>query len=91
MNSVLVCVSLHTRPHALTRASAQAELSIFNGLMVIIEIRTSVREAGSLNDKEKEKRQMNRAWTAVLVALLVAATETLIEVVKRMKKKGEAT
>jgi hypothetical protein len=33
---------------------------------------------------------MNRAWTEVLVALLVAATETLIEVVKRIKKKGEA-
>jgi hypothetical protein len=31
---------------------------------------------------------MNRAWTEVLVALLVAATETLIEVVKRLKKKG---
>jgi hypothetical protein len=32
---------------------------------------------------------MNRAWTEVLVALLVAATETLIEVVKKIKKKGE--
>ena len=31
---------------------------------------------------------MNRAWTEVLVALLVAATETLIEVVKRLRKKG---
>jgi hypothetical protein len=31
---------------------------------------------------------MNRAWTEVLVALLVAATETLIAVVKRLKKKG---
>jgi hypothetical protein len=33
---------------------------------------------------------MNRAWTEVLVAVLVAATETLIEVVKRLKKKGTA-
>jgi hypothetical protein len=32
---------------------------------------------------------MNRAWTEVLVALLVAATETFIEVVKRIKKKGQ--
>ena len=32
---------------------------------------------------------MNRAWTEVLVALLVAAIETLIEVVKRIKKKGQ--
>jgi len=34
---------------------------------------------------------MNRAWTEVLVALLVAATESLIEVVKRSTKKGKAT
>jgi hypothetical protein len=33
---------------------------------------------------------MNRAWTEVLVALLVAATETLIDVVKRLKQKGKA-
>jgi hypothetical protein len=33
---------------------------------------------------------MNRVWTEVLVAVLVAATETLIEVVKRLKKKGTA-
>jgi hypothetical protein len=33
---------------------------------------------------------MNRAWTEVLVALLVAATETLIEVVKKLKNKGGA-
>jgi hypothetical protein len=33
---------------------------------------------------------MNRAWTEVLVALLGAATETLIEVVKKLKKKGSA-
>jgi hypothetical protein len=32
---------------------------------------------------------MNRAWTEVLVALLVAATETLIEVVKKLKQKGK--
>lgn len=31
---------------------------------------------------------MNRVWVDALVALLVAATETLIEVVKRLKKKG---
>jgi hypothetical protein len=34
---------------------------------------------------------MNRAWTEVLVALLVAATETLIEVVKRLNKKKGGT
>lgn len=33
---------------------------------------------------------MNRAWTEVLVALLVAATETLVEVVRRLKSKGAA-
>lgn len=33
---------------------------------------------------------MNRAWTELLVVLLVAATETLIEVVKRLKQKGGA-
>jgi hypothetical protein len=31
---------------------------------------------------------MNRVWADALVALLVAATGTLIEVVKRLKKKG---
>jgi hypothetical protein len=34
---------------------------------------------------------MNRAWIDVMVALLVAATETLVEVVKRLKKKGAST
>jgi len=33
---------------------------------------------------------MNRAWTELLVAFLVAATETILELVKRIKKKGEA-
>jgi hypothetical protein len=32
---------------------------------------------------------MNRAWIDVLVALLVAATETLLEVVKKFKGKGK--
>lgn len=32
----------------------------------------------------------NRAWIDVLVALLVAATETLVEVVKRLKSNGAA-
>jgi hypothetical protein len=32
---------------------------------------------------------MNRAWVDALVVLLVAATESLIEVVKRLKKKGK--
>ncbi len=32
---------------------------------------------------------MNRVWVDALVALLVAATESLIEVVKKIKKKGE--
>jgi hypothetical protein len=31
---------------------------------------------------------MNRVWADALVALLVAATESLVEVVKRLKKKG---
>jgi hypothetical protein len=34
---------------------------------------------------------MNRVWADALVALLVAATETLIEVAKRLKKKGGTT
>jgi hypothetical protein len=33
---------------------------------------------------------MNRAWVDALVVVLVAATETLIEVVKKLKKKGKA-
>ncbi len=31
---------------------------------------------------------MNRVWADALVALLVAATETILELVKRIKKKG---
>jgi hypothetical protein len=37
----------------------------------------------------KEGLSMNRAWTEVLAALLVAATETLLEVVKKLKGKGK--
>ena len=33
---------------------------------------------------------MKRAWSEVLVALLVAATETLLEVVKKLRVKGKA-
>ena len=33
---------------------------------------------------------MNRAWIDVLVALMVAATETLLQVVKKLKAKGKA-
>jgi len=33
---------------------------------------------------------MNRAWIDVLVALMVAATETLLEVAKKLKAKGKA-
>jgi hypothetical protein len=33
---------------------------------------------------------MNRAWIDVLVAVVVAAAESLIEVVKGIKKKGKA-
>jgi hypothetical protein len=32
---------------------------------------------------------MNRAWVDALVVVLVAATETLIGVVKKLKKKGK--
>lgn len=31
---------------------------------------------------------MNRAWVDALVVVLVAATETLIEVVKKLREKG---
>jgi hypothetical protein len=34
---------------------------------------------------------MNRAWAEVLIALLVAATETLFQVVKKLKEKGKPT
>ena len=40
--------------------------------------------------QRREKRQMNRAWIDVLVALMVAATETLLQVVKKLKTKGKA-
>jgi len=33
---------------------------------------------------------MNRAWIDVLVAFLVAAAETLVQVVKKPKGKGKA-
>jgi hypothetical protein len=33
---------------------------------------------------------MNRAWSEVLVAFLVAASETILELIKRIKKKGQA-
>ncbi len=33
---------------------------------------------------------MNRVWADALAALLVAAAETLVEVVKRLKQKGKA-
>jgi hypothetical protein len=39
--------------------------------------------------QRKEVRSMNRAWIDVLVALLVAATETLLQVVKKLKEKGK--
>jgi hypothetical protein len=39
--------------------------------------------------ERKEVRSMNRAWIDVLVALLVAATETLLQVVKKLKEKGK--
>jgi hypothetical protein len=32
---------------------------------------------------------MNRAWAEVLAALLVAATETLVQMVKKLKEKGK--
>jgi hypothetical protein len=32
---------------------------------------------------------MNRVWVDALVAVLIAAAETLIEVVKRPKRKGK--
>ena len=32
---------------------------------------------------------MNKAWTQVLVPLLVAATEAILEVIKVLKKKGK--
>jgi hypothetical protein len=33
---------------------------------------------------------MNKAWTKVLVAFLVAATEAILEVIKILKTKGKA-
>ncbi len=33
---------------------------------------------------------MNKAWTQVLVPLLVAATEAILEVIKILKNKGKA-
>jgi hypothetical protein len=86
---VSVCTSLFARGRTPSTTAAQAALSIFNGPMVIIKNRASERETGFQNEERKECHRMNRAWAEVLVALLVAATETLIEVVKRIKKKGQ--
>lgn len=33
---------------------------------------------------------MNKAWTEVLVSVLIAATEAVLEVIKILKKKGKA-
>jgi|GEM_PF-2554594 len=32
---------------------------------------------------------MNKAWTQVLVPLLVTATEAILEIIKVLKKKGK--
>jgi hypothetical protein len=47
------------------------------------------REAGSKR-QGKEIHDMNRVWTEALTAVLVAATESLIEAVKKLKKKRAA-
>lgn len=33
---------------------------------------------------------MNRVWADVLVAVLIAATESVLTLIKRVKKKGKA-
>ncbi len=43
--------------------------------------------AHARKSERKEERSMNRIWADALVAVLVAATESLIQVVKRLKKK----
>jgi len=40
--------------------------------------------------KQQERRfSMNKAWTQILVPLLIAATEAILEVIKVLKKKGK--
>ena len=51
-------------------------------------VRPCAPEAGSQNDNER-RFSMNKAWTEVLVPLLVAATEAILEVIKILKKKGK--
>jgi hypothetical protein len=47
------CAGLSRPGRTPPRTATQAVLSIFNGSMVIIKIRTSVRETGLRNDKER--------------------------------------
>ena len=46
-------------------------------------------EKPELKTTTKGETPMNRAWTEVLVTFLVAATEMILELVKKIKKKGE--
>jgi hypothetical protein len=38
----------------------------------------------------KEKKPMKKPWSDVLVVVLVAATEAIVEILKHLKKKGKA-
>ena len=39
--------------------------------------------------QRKERHQMTKPWADVLVAVLVAATEAILELVKIIRKKGK--
>ena len=48
------------------------------------------RRSSWLKTKRKEKSRMKKSWVDVLVAVLVAATEGILEVTKILRKKGKA-
>jgi hypothetical protein len=82
-------MSVYTACVAMCRTAARAGLFIFDGSMVSVAT-VCLREKQLPRQRRKGKRTMNRAWIEVMVALLLAATETLVEVVKRLKEKGTA-
>ena len=53
------------------------------------ELKTTCSRRGIVKQPGKEKHEMNRVWTEGLAAVLVAVTETLIEVAKKLKNQRQ--
>jgi len=48
-----------------------------------------VRQKPDHKTTSERRFSMNKAWTQILVPLLIAATEAILEVIKVLKKKGK--